>query len=191
MARYTVQTPSGRKRRVIYARSREEARRKLAEAIADRDRGLVYDSGGLTLEGYLARWLEDSVRGTVRPYTHQTYESLVRLHVCPALGRTKLKDLAPAQVQALYRRKLDEGLAPKTVKYVHTTLHRALKQAVRWGLVPRNVAAVDPPRRSPRRSRSSPPPRPAPCSKRPGGTASGSFTSSPSRPACGRANSSA
>jgi integrase len=44
-------------------------------------------------------------------------------------------------------RKLDEGLAPKSVKHVHTTLHRALGQAVRWGLVPRNVAAaVDPPR---------------------------------------------
>jgi integrase len=72
------------------------------------------------------------------------------LHVCPALGRTKLKYLAPAQVQALYRRKLDEGLAPKSVKYIHTTLHRALKQAVRWGLVPRNVAAaVDPPRARP------------------------------------------
>jgi integrase len=74
----------------------------------------------------------------------------MRLHVCPALGRTKLKDLAPAQVQALYRRKLDGGLSPKTVKYVHTTLHRALKQAVRWGLVPRNVAAaVHPPRARP------------------------------------------
>jgi len=27
------------------------------------------------------------------------------------------------------------------VKYIHTTLHRALRQAVRWDLVPRNVAA--------------------------------------------------
>jgi integrase len=55
--------------------------------------------------------------------------------------------LTPAHVQGLYRAKLDEGLAPKTVKYIHTTLHRALKQAVRWGLVPRNAAAgVDPPR---------------------------------------------
>jgi integrase len=150
MARYTVQTPSGRKRKVIYAEGYEEARKKLAEAIADRDRGLVHDSGGLTVGEYLGRWLEDSVRGSVRPYTHQTYESLVRLHMNPALGATKLKDLAPAQVQSLYRRKLDEGLAPKTVKYLHTTLHRALKQAVRWGLVPRNAAAaVDPPRASP------------------------------------------
>ena len=41
MARYTVQTPTGRKRKVIYAGSHEEARRKLTEAIAERDKGLV------------------------------------------------------------------------------------------------------------------------------------------------------
>ena len=96
---------------------------------------------------YLERWLEDSVRGNVKVTTHQSYASLVTLHLSPTLGRTKLSALAPVHVQRLYRAKLDEGLAPKTVKYIHTTLHRSLKQAVRWGLVPRNVAAeADPPR---------------------------------------------
>ncbi|HEX2107738.1 MAG TPA: site-specific integrase [Rubrobacteraceae bacterium] len=147
MARYTVQTAAGRKRKVLYAQSYEEARKKLAEALADRDRGLNYDAGSLTLEAYLERWLEDSVRGSVKVTTHASYGSVVRNHVSPALGRTKLAGLTPAHVQRLYRAKLDEGLSPKTVKYIHTTLHRALKQAVRWGLVPRNVAAeVDPPK---------------------------------------------
>ena len=83
MARYTVQTASGRKRKVIYAKSQAEARRKLTEAIADRDRGLTYDAEGLTVEGYLAQWLEDSVRGSVKVTTYQSYGSLVRFHVCP------------------------------------------------------------------------------------------------------------
>jgi integrase len=147
MARYTVQTPSGRKRKVIYAKSHDEARRRLTEALADRDRGLIYDSKGLTLEEYLARWLEDSVRGSVKTTTYQSYASIVRLHVRPTLGGTKLAAVTPAHLHRLYRAKLEEGLAPKSVKYIHTTLHRALKQAVRWGLVPRNVAAsVDPPK---------------------------------------------
>jgi integrase len=147
MARYTVQTPTGRKRKVIYAKSQAEARRKLTEALANRDKGFTYDAEGLTVEGYLARWLEDSVRGSVKATTYQSYASLVRLHICPTLSGTKLATLTPAHVQTLYRTKLDEGLAPKTVKYIHTTLHRALRQAVRWGLVPRNAAAeADPPR---------------------------------------------
>lgn len=147
MARYTVQTPAGRKRKVIYAKTHEEARKKLTEALAERDKGLVYDSGNVTLAEYLEHCLEDSVRGSVKVTTHAGYERVARLHVCPTLGATKLAALTPAHLQTLYRAKLDDGLAPKSVKYIHTTLHRALKQAVRWGLVPRNVAAaVDPPR---------------------------------------------
>lgn len=34
---------------------------------------------------------------------------------------------------------MDTGLAPRTVQYIHTTLHKALKDAVADGLVPRNV----------------------------------------------------
>src|SRR5215213_7844370 len=86
MARYTVQTASGRKRKVIYAKSYAEARKKLAEALADRDRGLTYDAGSLTLGEYLGRWLEDSVRGSVKVTTYASYASLMRLHVCPTLG---------------------------------------------------------------------------------------------------------
>jgi len=102
--------------------------------------------------------LEDSVRGSVKATTCQSYASLVRLHVCPTLGSTKLSALTPAHVQTLYRRKLDEDLAPKSVKYIHTTLHRALRQATRWGLVPRNAAAeANPPRvRTPEMSPLSP-----------------------------------
>jgi hypothetical protein len=40
MARYTVQTPTGRKRKAVYAKSYAEARKKLAAALADRDQGL-------------------------------------------------------------------------------------------------------------------------------------------------------
>jgi integrase len=129
MARFTVQTPSGRKRKVIYAKTYAEDRKKLAEALADRDRGLSYDAGSLTVGEYLERWLEDSVRGSVKVTTYQSYGSLVRLRVCPTLGHMKLAALTPAHVQALYRQKLDQGVASKTVKYIHTTLHRALKQA--------------------------------------------------------------
>ena len=38
-------------------------------------------------------------------------------------------------------------LSARTVQYTHAVLHRALKQAKRWGMVDRNVTEdVDPPR---------------------------------------------
>lgn len=95
---------------------------------------------------FLDRWLTDSVRDTVRQRTFERYESIVRVHIKPAFGRVKLKALTPNHVRSLYRKKLDSGLAPRTVNYIHTTLHKALKDAVSDGLVPRNAAAVKAPR---------------------------------------------
>jgi integrase len=146
-ARYTVHTANGPKRRAIYGKTRAEVAEKLTKAMADRDEGITFDAGKLTLGEYLTRWLEDSVRGNVRHRTLDNYRMHVRCHIIPALGRIKLKVLSSAHVQALYRAKLDTGLASSTVRYTHAVLHRALKQAVRWGLVPRNVCeAVDLPK---------------------------------------------
>ncbi|HEX2180673.1 MAG TPA: site-specific integrase, partial [Rubrobacteraceae bacterium] len=54
----------------------------------------------------------------------------------------RLDRLNALQVQAVYGRKLEAGLSPRTVEIVHATLHKALKQAVAWSLVPRNVSAA-------------------------------------------------
>ena len=144
-ARYTIQTGNGPKRKVLYGRTREEAAAKLTKAMADRDGGLHFDAGPLTVGEYLDRWLKESVLHTVRRSTFVRYEGIVRNHIASAIGRVKLKALTPAQVRALYREKLVQ-LSPRSVNYVHVTLHKALKQAVLDGLIPRNVAdAVKPP----------------------------------------------
>src|ERR687890_1300271 len=140
MARYTVQTPDGPKRKTIYDRKYKEVEKKLAEARGDAARGLVFDADNLKLGEYLDRWLADSVADTVRPTTFERYEQIVRVHIRPALGNLKLKNVTPAHVRGLYREKLEGGLSPRTVQYVHVTLHKALKQAVADGLIPRNVA---------------------------------------------------
>jgi integrase len=134
------------KRRYVYGRTRKEVAQKLNKAIAERDAGLFYDCENLTLEEYLDRWL-DSIRGTLAPRTARRHEELTRLHVKPAIGKVRLSKLNALQVQSFYRCKLDEGLSAATVVKIHSTLSKALKQAVRWRLVPISVcAAVTPPR---------------------------------------------
>ena len=146
MARYAVQTPTGPKRKTLYGKTRREVDEKLTKAKADRDGGLVFDAYNLRLGEYLGRWLADSVRDTVRPTTYERYEQMVRLHIHPVLGKVKLKNVTSAQVRGLYRQKLDAGLSARTVQYVHVTLHKALKQAIADGLIPRNATeAVKPP----------------------------------------------
>ena len=147
VGQYLVYTAEGAKYRYLYGKTRQEVSKKLTKAMADRDGGLTFDAGSVKLGEYLDRWLSDSVRDTVRQRTWERYEQIVRVHIKPSLGRLKLKALSPAHVRGLYREKLDSGLSPRTVQYVHVTLHKALKQAVMDGLIPRNArGAVKAPR---------------------------------------------
>jgi integrase len=98
----------------------------------------------LKLGEYLDSWLADSVRVTVRQRTFERYESIVRVHIKPFLERVKLEALTPNHVRRLYRQKLDNGLAPRTVNYIHVTLHKALMDAVSDALIPRNAVSVRP-----------------------------------------------
>lgn len=142
MARYTVQAADGPKRKTIYGKTYKEVEKALTAARADADKGLVYDAGKLTVGEYLSLWLKDSVKDTVRQRTYEGYEHMVDRHISPAIGRVKLSGLTPAHVRGLYRQKLDSGLSPRTVLYAHTTLNKALSQAVADGLIPRNVCAA-------------------------------------------------
>jgi integrase len=150
MGRYTIQTATGPKRRVVYGRTRKEAHEKLVKALADRDQGLIFEGGNQTLTAYLDRWLNGSVAGYVKPSTFESYERMIRNHIRPSLGHKKLKTLAPDHVQYFYQSKLDDGLAPGTVRLMHGILHKALEQAVKWETVPRNVCkAVTAPKPKP------------------------------------------
>ncbi len=73
---------------------------RLAKALSDRESGLTFDAEGLKLRDYLSRWLEDSVKATVR---NTTYEQIARSHIAPMLGAVKLKGLSPTHVCGLYK----------------------------------------------------------------------------------------
>src|SRR5690606_10492197 len=82
-----------------------------------------------------------------RGFTDVSYEGIVRLHLIPAIGLVTLNKLTPQQVQSLLNQKAASGLSPRRVQYIHAVLRTALNQALRWGLVVRNVALlVDRPR---------------------------------------------
>jgi integrase len=107
----------------------------------------------LTVGEFLVdEWLP-AIRATVRPTTLQHYASYVTVHVVPRIGRLQLARLGPAQLNAMYASLLEAGrsdgrggLSPKSVRHVHTCLHKALHDAVRWGYLGRNPAdAADPP----------------------------------------------
>jgi integrase len=134
-----VYTADGPKRRYLSGKKREDVADKLVQALSNRAGGLVFDAGNLTVGEYLKRWLADSAKGSVRRSTYESYRRQLGRYVIPAIGQIKLTKLTHMHVQGLYRQMQDRGLSGRTVQYTHAVLQRALKQAVRWSMIPRNV----------------------------------------------------
>jgi integrase len=125
--------------------TQRDCREWLKEMRAKLDDGLTLAGARVTVKGHLATWL-DSARPTLRPNTIVQYERIVKRYLDPALGRLRLEDLRPDHVQRLYATAQSSGTGVRTVRLIHSVLHRALHQALKWGLVRRNVCdAVDPP----------------------------------------------
>lgn len=134
------------KRRYVSGKNKPDVKAKLKEALKNRDEGVSYDAGRLSFGNYMDQWL-DSVKDTIREGSFKPYEAITRLHIKPELGRVKLDKLNALQLQSLYRKKLDQGLSPRRVQYIHVTIKKALKDAVKLQLLSKNVAdAVKPPR---------------------------------------------
>ena len=152
--------PGGVWRERRQARRRGFATKAAAQEALDDLRGkartgtFTYDSK-LTVAGYLREWLSDTLPATVRPATLFSYEQNLERHVMPRIGDMKLKQLTGPALNRLYGQLLapganlrspKRGLSPRTVQYIHTVLHRALKDAVRHGLLQSNPADLaDPP----------------------------------------------
>ena len=83
----------------------------------------------------------------LRPKSFVSYKQLTEQHLVPTIGKIELAKLTPQDVQELLNEIVKKGLSARTAQYVRAVLRRALNQALKWGLVARNVAAlVDPPR---------------------------------------------
>jgi len=105
-----------------------------------------------TLAEYLEKWLE-GLTTRLRPSTVDGYRRCMK-YVTPALGGRRLDHPTPKDLDQLYAellksglRQRQGGLSPRSVRYVHVVLQKALSDAVRKGDLARNVATLaDPPR---------------------------------------------
>lgn len=134
-----------RRQKRVTARTKREVEALVAELIQKAQTGYV-DAGKITVSEYFDRWLE-GVSPSLRPSTARRYRDVARLHIVSQIGNLRLSKLTPTDVQRLYANRLAAGLSSTSVRHVHAVLHRALDQAVKAGLLIRNVTdAVDAPR---------------------------------------------
>jgi integrase len=123
---------------------RGDAERLAARLVSERD-GANDEARSLSFGVFLtSRWLPGK-RLVLAASTYNGYRRYTDRHIVPALGRIGLRRLRPHHLEALYDRLLhprDEraALAPKTVYEIHLIIRGALGDAVRRGLISRNVA---------------------------------------------------
>jgi integrase len=126
--------------------SKPNAQKRLRQLLTDLDKGMFVKPCKGTITEYLRSWLTDYCLN-LSPRTRELYSYMCEKHIIPSIGNIPLAELKPPHVQHLYAEKLSSGLSPRTVQIIHVTLHKALKTAVKAGLVVRNVTeAVDTPR---------------------------------------------
>jgi integrase len=149
---YRVQWREGTKRRTMSAsgfptiKAAQVARRK---ALSDLDNGKAVAVSG-TVADYLTQWLDTYTRsGTVKRSTARVVDGHINAHIIPHIGHIQLAKLSPAHVQKFYadllthgeaRHKSGRGVSPKTVRNIAGTLHKALREGVKFGILQRNAS---------------------------------------------------
>jgi integrase len=120
---------------------------RLAHQLAAERNGRNDEARSLSFGAYLTtRWLPGK-RLSLRPTTWDGYRRKVDRHILPTIGHVPIRRLRPAHLETRYDSKLHpidgrRALAPKTVLEVHLIIRGALADAVRHGVIARNVALV-------------------------------------------------
>ncbi len=141
-------TPAGGERKQVRRsgfKTKAEAQRALTEVMSAQDHGTFVEPAAITVAEYLGGWVDTLPMAGRRPSTVESYARNVRVHIAPAIGSVKLQSLTPVHLDRLYA-EMAERRSPRMVRYVHTIVRKALSDAVKKGLVVRNVAdAATPP----------------------------------------------
>lgn len=136
-----------RKRKEFYGKTRKEVQEKLKVALRELQQGTLVTGPQQTVAHYLHEWLKVH-KQVIRPRSYERYEAIIRLHLVPMLGKLPLQKLTGQHLQRLYTEKLESGLSSTTVSAIHGMLHTALDDALKLGILTRNVCeAVSPPRK--------------------------------------------
>lgn len=150
-ARYTLgfDPETGKQaQRSVYGKTQKEVRQKLAQITTEVDAGTYCAPNKMTVGEWMDTYLETYAKRSIKASTLALYQSYVREHIKPCLGKIRIDALDTPTIQQFYNQRMDErGLVAKTIKNIHGILHKGLSQAVKLGLIRFNPSeACDLPR---------------------------------------------
>ena len=148
--RYDAPPDGTGKRRYVsetFKGNKKDAEQALRDRLTAIDNGNHVERDKETVFEFMTRWMGTYAVTNTTLKTQQGYRAVIRRYIGPALGNTRLQNLAARQIQSLYSEMTESGLGATSVVSVHHVLKEALGHAVKWGAITRNVAdATSPPR---------------------------------------------
>ena len=101
---------------------------------------LYLNESNATMEQYLKEWLKIYAAENLEETTGELYEMYVEIHINPILGKLKIKEIKPMQIQEFYNEKMKDielengkvkkGLSKNTIGKLHSFLNRAFGDAM-------------------------------------------------------------
>jgi len=108
--------------------------------------GQLLEPSKRTFGEWLDHWVETHIKPPVkRLRTYESYESIIRCHIKPGLGKWPLQDLQATHLELYYAElatREKKPLSQTTLEHHHAVISGALKAAVNKDLVKRNVAKL-------------------------------------------------
>lgn len=130
----------GGKRKYFYGETQSEALEKLHVAQEQQRQGKLATGRQQTVAQFLEEdWLEKVHRNRIRYNSHKTYRGHLKNHVLPAFGHVKLQNLTAYQIETLYSKMQQKGYKAETIRSIHSMLHKAFSDAVRWKRLSHNI----------------------------------------------------
>ena len=140
-ARYTVGRDPGTGKQIqrsVYGSTQKKVRQKLAQVTAAIDKGTYQTPNKITVSAWMVEWLNTFCAGKVKLLTFQSYQSIIKNHITPAIGSQELQAVKGLHIQRMYNTMTRAGLSGKTVKNVSAVLHKAFSVALKQGIIAAN-----------------------------------------------------
>lgn len=131
-------------------KQQEEAHKQWILFKDEIEKGTFLDSGKITFEDFIEKWLKDYAEPELAPKTLFRYKELLNTRIIPALGHIKLNKLQPTHLAEFYNNLREDGirndgkpggLSERTILHHHRLISSILTCAVQWQFILNNPAS--------------------------------------------------
>ena len=125
-------------RKQFTGKTQQDVKNKLQEYKKQMLMG-VLNEDKLTVSDWFYSWLFDYRKQDLKPKSFQRYHGVYKNYIENTdFGNIKLNDLRTTHLQRHYKKLLDNGITPTTIRQINTNLKTCLNEAERQGYIQKN-----------------------------------------------------